>query len=368
MVLYNISTAIPPDSHLSLFPFEPFRVPLIIIGVADGLNHASHLSAKDSEVSNAKDTEDGGLGAERSGLEDLMEILDDLQEQYPKALVHRVLLFDTTLQESKTPEGIIPVPPPDRCKTTTMKTVMCDITSLFLAELTTFAKSLQGLPSIESPALYQSNHGVNGHVSWSTNQAGTTHQSGRRSDHQSASRSETPVGLSEKGQHRVSMPAQLSSVASTASSVVAGTRGSSPSSKTRTPPPATSGDLAESHRSRADSPAGRSMTKSSLDETRRELINDRVEVQGFGSGSMNERARNRSKGRVGVIIGALHLLAGRWEDAIRESIENVNIAKANSDHLWHARALENILVSLIMLAWAGLDFQVCKSQTLYMCC
>lgn len=362
LVLYNISTAIPPDSHLSLSPFELFRVPLIVIGVADALEHIRRVSTRGSEVENKKNPQDADSDVETPGLEDLLQILDELQEQYPKALVHRVILFDTILQESKLPEGIIPVPPPGLCKTTTMKTVMCDITSLFLAELTTFAKSLQGLPSLESPGFHQPNHGINGHVSWSATQPGTTFQYGQRLGRQSASRSESPAGLSEKGQHRMSMPAQISSDPSTAPDLVAGSRRPSPPRKTRTPPQTSSDNMSGSYRSRPDSPAGKSMAKSSLDETRRELSRDRVEVHGFGSGSLSERARNKGKGRVGVVIGALYLLAGRWEDAVRESVENANLAKANSDHLWHAKALENILVSLIMLAWAGLDFQVCKSS------
>jgi hypothetical protein len=30
----------------------------------------------------------------------------------------------------------------------------------------------------------------------------------------------------------------------------------------------------------------------------------------------------------------------------------------NFDHLWHAKGLENILIGMLMLAWAGLDFQI----------
>ncbi|KAI9783717.1 MAG: hypothetical protein M1816_001198 [Peltula sp. TS41687] len=357
LVLYDISTAIPPDSYLSLAPFELFRVPLIVIGLADGLEQTRRMSAWESNGEIMNDVQAQVHDVESSGFEHLLHILDDVQEQYPKALVHRVILFDTTMQESNLPEGIMPVPPPRLCKTTTMKTVMCDITSLFLAEMTTFAKSLQGLPSIDSPGFYQANHGVNGHMSWSGTQSGTTLLDGRRSSRQSASRSESP-GLSETSKYRMSMPAQVSSFPSTSSNPETGSRRSSPPRKTRTPPPSSSDDVSGFHRSPADSPAGKNMTKSSLDGTRRELSRDRVEVHGFGSGSLSERARNKGRGRVGVVIGALYLLAGRWEDAVRESVENANVAKANSDHLWHAKALENILVGLIMLAWAGLDFQI----------
>ena len=81
-------------------------------------------------------------------------------------------------------------------------------------------------------------------------------------------------------------------------------------------------------------------------------------MHGFGAGSIGERERNKGKGRVGVVVGSLYLLAGRWPDAIRELAESATIAKNNSDHLWHAKALDHILVCLLMCAWAGMDFQV----------
>jgi hypothetical protein len=39
-------------------------------------------------------------------------------------------------------------------------------------------------------------------------------------------------------------------------------------------------------------------------------------------------------------------------------VEAAFIAQSNNDHLWHTKALENILVAMLMLAWAGLDFQI----------
>jgi hypothetical protein len=43
---------------------------------------------------------------------------------------------------------------------------------------------------------------------------------------------------------------------------------------------------------------------------------------------------------------------------LRELVECTSIAKNNLDHLWHAKGLENILISMLMLAWTGLDFQI----------
>jgi len=90
----------------------------------------------------------------------------------------------------------------------------------------------------------------------------------------------------------------------------------------------------------------------------RDSSRDRVSVTGFGPGSVSERSRNIGRGRVGIVIGSLYLNAGRWNDAIKEFVEGATIAKTNLDHLWHAKALENILVAMMMLAWTGMDFQV----------
>ncbi|KMU89351.1 hypercellular protein A [Coccidioides immitis H538.4] len=36
MIIYDLSTSVPPTSHLDLFPFEPFREPVAILAIADG--------------------------------------------------------------------------------------------------------------------------------------------------------------------------------------------------------------------------------------------------------------------------------------------------------------------------------------------
>lgn len=79
--------------------------------------------------------------------------------------------------------------------------------------------------------------------------------------------------------------------------------------------------------------------------------------------SATDRTKNRIKGRAGVIIGTLFLQAGRWPDALKELTEAVNNARASSDYIWHAKALETILLCLLMFGWAGMDFQVCEWLT-----
>ena len=74
--------------------------------------------------------------------------------------------------------------------------------------------------------------------------------------------------------------------------------------------------------------------------------------------SATDRTKNRIKGRVGVVIGTLFLQAGRWPDALKELVEAASNARVSSDYVWHAKALESILLCLVMFGWAGMDFQV----------
>ncbi|ODQ51891.1 Trs120-domain-containing protein [Saitoella complicata NRRL Y-17804] len=86
----------------------------------------------------------------------------------------------------------------------------------------------------------------------------------------------------------------------------------------------------------------------------------RYTMSGLGSsaGSMTERAKSKGKGRVSKTLGDLYLLAGRLPDAMREYAEAVAIAKANSDHLWHAAALDGIGIALVLMAYLHLDYQI----------
>ena len=52
------------------------------------------------------------------------------------------------------------------------------------------------------------------------------------------------------------------------------------------------------------------------------------------------------------------MCAGQWHEALKELTEAATQARTFSDHLWHAKALENIMVCLLLFAWAGMDFQV----------
>jgi hypothetical protein len=350
MIVYDLTTHYPQPSHIALSSFELYREPLVILAVADGaeLDHVSYRGTARRSWNNGN-----GPPKPEHNLRELYQDLEDVRDRYPKALVHQLLLFDFVHKEAfgKVPEGVVVVPPLADCKRTTMKTIMCDVSSMLLAEMTTLAKALQGLKTIESPSQAQITRQNNG-AAWG---AGAAESLSRRNSQFSLpdSRSGSPAGSADRSHVRMSMPAQFRPTASDSNT-------SSPSGRPSTPMNGAQSDVPTTFDQIVGAPGDqkymppRFVTQDVISDTSRE----RVSVQGFGSGSVSERSRNKGKGRVGIVIGSLYLNAGRCGDALRELVESVSIAKNNLDHLWHAKGLELILISMLMLAWTGLDFQI----------
>lgn len=338
-VIYDLSTSLPPLSHLTLAPFELYREPLMVLGIAD------HASIKAQTVHEVVPEVKGDISTvdwahSQALAEVLSPVLGELQFEFPRALIHELLVFDHNDPTKRLPDGMTAVPSPDLSKTTTIKTIMCDLTSHLLAEMTTYAKSLQALPMVESPRQGSSSAPLNGHVSGLAAQMGFLADSYRQ-----------PImeGLQGRTLSRTSIPLHVA-MEPRSGVLKSENRSATSSDGTRTPP-TTFDEIAMSS---ANPPAA----YSSIHDTKRPTSQDKVTVHGFGAGSFGERERNKGKGRVGIIIGSLYLLAGRWPDAVRELTENAMIARTHNDHIWHAKALDYLLVCLLMYAWAGLDFRV----------
>ncbi|KAL8787886.1 MAG: hypothetical protein Q9195_007579 [Heterodermia aff. obscurata] len=349
LVLYDLSTTLPPSSRLSLSPFELYREPLLVLGVAD----AGQISSSTTNGLSKSVPEGDGVGLRLNGEGDLYR---DLQPEfqkiidgYPRALVHRILLFDHSMPAGDLPEGLVTIPSPRSSNTTTMKTVMCDLTSQLLADLTTFAKALQALPSIDTPMSGLSGAGFD-------KAAGGTVYGSDQSQSLSAtqgSRSRSPAQHDVNSQNRMSVPVPMPSTSNSRAATPDG-RPLSPPGRSQTPP--TTFDEIAGVRGTG------SPSRSGVNESRRQS-RDRVSVQGFGAGGSGEKERIKGKSRVGIVMGSMYLLAGRWPDALKELVESASIARANSDYVWLAKALDCILVTLLMHAWAGMDFKV--PQILY---
>jgi trafficking protein particle complex subunit 9 len=359
-LIYYLSTSFPLASHLVLSPFEQFREPLVIIGIADA-------SEYEWLTSTSRDGDEGQNGPfdepdqEDEASNDLRTSVGDLREQFPRAYSHTLMMFDSTAQfrHPYLPQETILIPPKAQLKTTTIKTCMCDLTATLLAEMTTLAKSIQALPTVPSPS---SSSGASETPSWADADSAVAQFARRGSQALSSSRPESPGPNSQKDLHRMSMPVLPSTTGGPLT--LEDPRAASPSTQgTRTPPTTfdeISGINAANtlHQTNSNSPkAAPASTKDSA--------SDRVSIHGFGSGGVGERARNKGRGRVSIVIGTLYMCAGQWHEAIRELIEGATRARAFSDHLWHAKALENIMVCLLLFAWSGMEFQVSHNKA---CC
>ncbi|PWY71544.1 hypercellular protein HypA [Aspergillus sclerotioniger CBS 115572] len=319
MILYDLSYSVPPTSHLELFPFEIFREPLVIIAIADGAELSESVK-KDEPASAAEQPPTPGE------LEQLRQELETVKESNPRALVHQLLIFDYEGVNKLTngPGDVLWIPRPQASKATTMKTVLCDITSVLLSELDEFAKAIQSIPSIESPRA----------SSWGP--------------HRGPDIRPRPT---DRLFHRMTMPAHLPSNPNSApESPMRSNQGSPALSDHETP---TTFD--EITRSIQVANRSNSVGKVHSLPSSKEHSRDRMSVSGM---SATDRTKNRIKGRTGVVVGTLFLQAGRWPDALKELVEAASNARASSDYVWHAKALESILLCLLMVAWAGMDFQI----------
>lgn len=352
-LLYDLSTSYPPTSHLALSPFEQFREPLLIIGVGDASEYDWLQPSRESEGGPSGPFDEPDDDEEEDARE-LQETVDSLGEQFPRALSHILMMFDSQAQykHPRLPQNTVLIPPKSLLKTTTMKTCMCDITATLLAEMTTLAKSIQALPTVLSPA--SANGSTETTQSWASSESAVTQFSRRGSQALSTSRPDSPVSNSQKDLHRMSMPVLPSTVGPLS---LEDPRAASPSTQgTRTPPTTfdeISGINAANTLHQTNSNSSKPGSASTKDSAA-----DRVSIHGFGSGGVGERARNKGRGRISIVIGTLYMCAGQWHEAVRELLEGATRARAFSDHLWHAKALEHIMVCLLLFAWSGMEFQV----------
>lgn len=353
-IFYELTSHVPSPAHLALLPFDLYRNPLVILAIADGteLNKVAFSKRQSGE------------SLPERNIRALDQALEDLRDQYPNAIVHQSLLFDYLHPEDHVvplPEGIIAVPPPEECKRTTMRTIMCDISSLLLAELTSLAKSYEFTKTfIESPGQTSSNaNGIENPILE------------KRRNSQFAlplGRSASASGALDRTQNRMSMPVPQKGSSAGPTQTSTPVRPSTPVKSGLSNPPTTFDDMQNVPDGAPNSPesklAGRQRPETA--QGIRSTSQDRISVHGFGSGGVNERWRNKGKARVTILMASMYLQAGRWTDSLKEAIDGATVAKSTNDHLWHGKALEIIVISLILLSWAGVEYvvpQICIHQT-----
>ena len=279
--------------------------------------------------------------------ESLRRGLDDLKVDFPSALLHQLVIFDHEKGQGSFPEGIISVPSPENSRTTTIKTVMCDMTSRLLGEFAVFAKKIQNAPTLDTPKT-SSAQTVNDRMLSAL--PSYLNGSSRPGSSMERSRSFSPAGDDSRSSHRMSLPTHVPSNG-TSRSITPDGRAASPASGSRTPP--TTFDEISGV---PNVPLPPSPRKPSQDRSRTSSLERRSRQ--IRSNSLGDREKIKVKGRVGVVLGGMYLLAGRWPDAAKELVQSANITRSNSDYVWQAKALDYLLVCLLMYAWAGMDFRV----------
>ncbi|KAF2216154.1 hypothetical protein CERZMDRAFT_26722, partial [Cercospora zeae-maydis SCOH1-5] len=299
-LLYRFSPSLPSEQLLHLSPYELFREPLLVIGVVDGLAGDEHVRKKELDGAAAY-----------------------LKERHPRVVHRQLLVLRRGDREIPTSiEKAVAVANVDTSHDPSLRAAIGAISARFLVEFTTYAKALQASPSIQTP----------GQTARSLQRSASI----RDNDNPSSSAMSSPADEGDP-----SMPPP------------------------KAPPlPATSFDQIPSAnalantRDRSDSKENSQSGNYKAKGHNRMSSNDRIALQGFGSGASAEKSRARGKARVGIVLASIYMMAGRWTDALPMFVEHITKARALSDHLWHAKGLENSMLCLLLLAWAGIEFQV----------
>ena len=341
-IFYDMSTHVPPPSHLALSPFDLYREPLGIVALADGKELQGATFSKRHSANGT------GPTVVEKNIRALYQELEDLRDNYPKALVHHVMIFDYACPEGSDipmPEGISAVMPEETGVESSIRSSICDVSKLLLSEMTTLARSFEAMTAIESPghSRYMEDN------AWSSD-GGMNGFGKRHSQFSDDSGRSTPAGKPlDKSQSRMTMP-PIPSRPSLNSSNSTPARPSTP--------PKGSQSNADGNTSNPPTPERNIPRPGTRDGGIRDKSRDRVSVHGFGPGGANDKWRLKGKGRISVLLGSMYLQAGRWTDSLRELAEGATAARSLNDHLWHGKALELIVMNLFLMGWSNLEFDV----------
>jgi trafficking protein particle complex subunit 9 len=313
------------------FPFELNREAQVVLYLADASDLVYRENNVNTKLNDGLDEDSNRRQDDLNNAERLDTLEDEVRAsryQYRRAILHQLLVFDVDIKADSPlmRRDVLFVPTPERSRSTTIKTMMCDVTGRLLHSMDNLAHEVQDLSTIESPS--------------------------------SAPASKyTATDIAERVHARMSAPG----VPIQASTDLTSARN-----------PAILANI-----SRSSTPAGaRSASRHSAASPNR---NDRLsEVPpSFGSRDASrdrksvisptvttptERKKNRSIARRHIVTGALYLQAGLWPDAIKELSEGTAIARSNNDYIWHAKGLEYIIACLLMFGWAEMYFQVRRSK------
>ncbi|KAF2767546.1 hypothetical protein EJ03DRAFT_329180 [Teratosphaeria nubilosa] len=302
----NYTTNATREQEQQLSPYELFREPLVVLGIATDV---------------------------AGGPAQLKQAAQYLRERHPR-VVHRHLLLLQTLPDGVEVGDNVTVISRDEGGNDDLKDAICKVAARFLVEFSTYAKALQASPNVQTPGqtakAVQKAMWLIGDDKRPASGSGTatpTNDTGLSS----------PVG---EGSPRP-LPRNLHS--------------SPPRPSLGSPPPSTSfEEMQRTALTRSDSNASRG----SSGRSKRASSQDRTSVHGFGPEISKSKAKDRGKARAGIVTAHIHMMAGHWSDALRMLTDHTIMARKLNDHLWHAKGLEGMVVSMLLLAWAHFVFSV----------
>ena len=117
-LLYHLTTSLPPPSQAELSPYELFRQPLVVLGIADAQEYET--SGQDGPA----DFQDGtSSGESDDAFEDLEVAMDTITERFSSALVHQLLYMDcpSARATSRAPKAALCIPSLAESTSTTIK-------------------------------------------------------------------------------------------------------------------------------------------------------------------------------------------------------------------------------------------------------
>jgi trafficking protein particle complex subunit 9 len=325
--MYSLSLSASPALTVECFPFELNREAQVVLYLADGSDLVypeSQPKLQQEKGSDASPKESQDESKNVCGLDSLEDEVRVGRSQYRRAILHQLLIFDSVVaaESPSIPTDVLLVPPAEKSRTTTIKTVMCDITARLLHSMDDFAHEIQNLPTIESPSSAPSSKYTASDVAAKVHARmsmpgkstqGSLELAGSRNPaiNSSISRSTTPAGARSASRHSVASPNRDDRLSETSSAL-----GS------------------------------------------RDVSRDRNSMAAPTVTTPTERKKNRSIARSRIVVGALYLQAGLWPDALKDLSEGTALARSNNDYVWHAKGLEYIIACLLMFGWAKMYFQV----------
>ena len=320
----------------------------MVIGIVDGGEYSDLHPAENKEDKDKSDVQ-----GNQSLIHTIKNALTELKENYSKALVHYLLIFDfeRTRGHSNLPENVKTIPLTTPASNSNLKEFFYEMTSLLLDEIASYLKTVQALHTVPSPPVSINLDGSVSYNGWPTSlnynvsQAEKTKLGQLFSVSSDASAQEDMLGISTEaantGNKRITHDEQR---------------------KMQVPPdkndPATTFDEMTNSLSMTANLA----TKQKLERDVNNVELEKIPVQGFGSGSLSERARDMTQARIDSITGQLLLISGHWSEALYETAQSVIKCKFLDDYLWHAKGLEIILTCLLMQAWAGHKLKVKRTN------